>query len=459
MKMNSVLAAFGAGILLSLSSFAAGPLDDAVLHGETDRERAIEYAPGETMTFTLSLQGARAFPEGAYFVNWTRTGDDGKSESGRVDATTLPLVIRTSLDKPGFVRIEAFVTDAKGRVYRKSFTGDSTTPEGKVAMNRFERTDKRVFFDGGAGVQPEKLAALPEPKDFDACWARQWERLAKVPMKADRIELESPNPNARLYAIEIACAGTHPVTGYLSIPKAAEKGAKFPARIGFSGYGYRKDHPSLFPPKVVSDQIITLSIDAYGAKLPAFGADEAYYRAYAWEIGSNGYSYGFDPKQNEDPETAFFNGMVLRVKRGLQYLKSLPEWDGKDLRAEGGSQGGLQTIWAAGCGEGVIRADSNITWCCDLGGETVGRNRGGWYVHWVPALGYYDPVNFAKRIPATCLTTITRAGLGDYTCPPSGLAILYNNLTCPKRIKWVQGSTHGYVPSERHAEFTVEKGM
>ena len=41
---------------------------------------------------------------------------------------------------------------------------------------------------------------------------------------------------------------------------------------------------------------------------------------------------------------------------------------------------------------------------------------------------------------------ITRAGLGDYTCPPTGIVAFWNNLACPRRIVWVQGSTHGYVP-------------
>ena len=33
-------------------ALADGELDSAVLHGETDKERAIDYQPGETMTFT-----------------------------------------------------------------------------------------------------------------------------------------------------------------------------------------------------------------------------------------------------------------------------------------------------------------------------------------------------------------------------------------------------------------------
>ena len=73
----------------------------------------------------------------------------------------------------------------------------------------------------------------------------------------------------------------------------------------------------------------------------------------------------------------------------------------------------------------------------------------GWYIPWVDALGYYDAVNFAKRIPQSCQVTIPRAGLGDYTCPPMGLAKLYNAIhKGNKSICWVQGSQHGYTPPE-----------
>ena len=453
-------------LMLVLSATAAcglfaGPFDKAVLHGDANKVRAIEYAPGEEMTFTLSLQGAEKVADGEYFVAWNRFGDDGQTTGGKVDVNKLPLVVKTKLDKPGFVRVRAVVVDKKDKVYRKQFVGDTTTPEGKAAMNRFERTDKRVFFDGGAGVQPEKLVSYPEPKDFDAFWAKQGERLKLVPIKADRIELPCANPNARIYAVQVACAGLRPVTGYLSVPKVAEKGAKFPARLETHGYnGDRCNHGA---PTWARDNEIVLNINAHGLKLPAFGATEADTKALRWEVRSHDRTYAFDPQQNADPEVAYFNGMVLRVKRALQYLKTLPEWNGKDLIASGGSQGGLQTIWAAGCGEGLTRAESGITWCCDM--YTSGKLRldpknglasDGWYIPWTEALGYYDAANFAKRIPKTCLTIITRAGLGDYCCPPTGLAKLYNNMTCPKQINWVQGSTHGYVPPEKHQAFSLE---
>ena len=166
---------------------AAGELEDAVLHGETDKARAIDYKPSETMTFTLQLQGVKSIPPDTYFISWTRTGDDGKIEKGKSPASlTEPLVIKTKLDKPGFVRIEALIVDKNGKAYRKSFRGDPNTPEGKKALNAWERKDKRVFFDGGAGVEPETLQSVPEPKDFDAFWARRRARLAKVPLVAEK---------------------------------------------------------------------------------------------------------------------------------------------------------------------------------------------------------------------------------------------------------------------------------
>ena len=428
-------ASFGAAL------FAAGELDGAVLHGETDKARAIDYAPGETMTFTLALQGAKPFAEGAYFIQWRRSGDDGVVEEGKESASK-PFVYRTKTDKPGFVRLTAYVVDKDGK--------------------RYEKKKKRVFFDGGAGVQPEKLVSHPEPADFDAFWAKQYARLDRVPMKPELVELPCGNPKARSYAVQVPCAGLRPVTGYLTVPKAVDAGAKFPCRLETHGYsGDRCQHDA---PGWARDNEIVLNINAHGQKLAAFGATEADRKMLRWEIRSNGHTYAFDPAQNADPETAYFNGMVLRVKRALQYLKTVKGWDGKTLIASGGSQGGLQTIWAAGCGEGVTRAESGITWCCDM--YTSGKLRtdpalklagDGWYIGWTDAMGYYDAANFARRIPKTCHTFITRAGLGDYCCPPTGLAKMWNNMTCPKKIHWVQGSTHGYVPPEKHQEFTLEE--
>ena len=428
-----------------------GVLDGAWIKGTTDKD-PITYRSGEKMVFTLSFEGVEgAIPEGEYFLDWKRSGDDGLVETGKLAVTGAPFTYETKIDRPGFVRIQANMVDKDGKRYVKKFTGDATTPEGKAAMNRFERQNKAVFFDGGAGADIESLRTEPEPKDFDAFWAKQFARLDKVPIKDERVEIKCANPKARLYAIRIDCAGLRPVTGYLSIPKAVEEGKTFPARL--ETHGYSGDRCYHVTPSSARDNEIVLNINAHGLKLVEFGATEADTKALRWEIRSHDCSYAFDPKQNADPEVAYFNGMVLRVKRGLQFLKTVKGWNGKDLIASGGSQGGLQTIWAAACGEGVTRAESGITWNCDM--YTNGKLRkdsslklaaDGWYIPWVDALGYYDAAIFGKRIPKSCRTVITRAGLGDYCCPPTGLAKLWNNIPGNKEIHWVQGSQHGYVP-------------
>ena len=69
-----------------------------------------------------------------------------------------------------------------------------------------------------------------------------------------------------------------------------------------------------------------------------------------------------------------------KVKRGKfattffrEYLKTRPEWNGKDLAACGGSQGGLQASWAAALVKGVSEVRLEVPWCCDLGGREVCR--------------------------------------------------------------------------------------
>lgn len=449
MKGRAFAIATMASFCALLSS--AGVLDKAWIKGTTDKN-PLSYRQGEEIVFTLELMEVEGdIPKGEYFLSWKRSDDYGKVESGEFPLANRPFTYKTSLDRPGFVRLEAYVIDKNRKRFEKKFTGDASTPEGRRAMNAFERARKNVFFDGGAGVEPERLTLSEdgEPRDFDEFWARQFARLDKVPIRDERVEVKCSNPKVRIFAVRIDCAGLRPVTGYLSTPKAVDEGKTFPCRLETHGYsGNTCVHNA---PSRARDDEIVLNINAHGLKLTEFGATEADAKALAWEIRSYGSTYAFDAKQNADPEVAYFNGMVLRVKRALQYLKMAKGWNGKDLFASGASQGGLQTIWAAACGEGVTRADSGITWCCDMAmnNERIAKKASGdgWYIRWVPGVAYYDAVVWAKRIPESCRTNITRAGLGDYCCPPMGLAKLWNAIPGNnKSIHWVQGSEHGYVP-------------
>ena len=449
MKKYAAAGMFVAVAFVSLCAMADA-VDGVWLRVTTDKD-PLSYKAGEDAVFTVEPVGVDGVvPEGQYTYKWERSDDYGNFQTGTVKFDGKPLVYRTTLDKPGFVRLRVNVIGPDGEVVRRKFNGDTTTPEGLAAFYKFNEPGDDIFFDGGAGFDVDSLAAPEEPADFDEFWKRQFARLAKVPIKCDRVAVAINNDNARMWAVRIDCAGLRPVTGYLSVPTAVYEGKTFPCVLDM--HGYNGDYCLHCRSDWAPDDLIYLNINAHGLKLEEFGATEADTKALRWEIRSHDNTYAMDKEQNMDPEVAYFNGMVLRIKRALQFLKTVEGWNGKDIQSWGGSQGGLQSIWAAACGEGVTYAKSEVTWGCDMRmNDARLENKAStdnWYVPWADGLGYYDAVTWGKRIPSTCLVEIPRAGLGDYTCPPMGVAKLYNAITAPKKIVWVQGSEHCYVPPE-----------
>ncbi|MDD3154473.1 MAG: acetylxylan esterase [Victivallaceae bacterium] len=400
--------------------------DKADLRGTTDKN-PLSYKTGDDVTFTVKLDYTGVQPGKSYFIDWKRTGDDGKTLQGRVPYVMgQPLVLKDKFTQPGFIRIYARLLDKNGR----------------QVMHLYQKQQRPIFFDGGAGADVDQLRTSPEPADFSLFWDRQKAKLAAVPVKYTMTKLPDRCANGvDVYAVRIDCAGSRPVTGYLQIPANAQP-KSLPVEVGFHGYSA---NPNSYqkPPKGGPTHQIRFTINAHGYEL---GKDAAYAKAFFDATRSNGQGYAFDPKQNSDPETAYFNGMALRVMRALEFVKTLPQWHGKTLAVSGGSQGGLQSLWAAGLDQDVTQCNVSIPWCCDLAGATKQKRlRADWRIPYVPALDYYDAANHAKRIK--CPVIISRAGLGDYVCPPSGITAMYNNLKCPKQIIYVQGSQHGYNPN------------
>lgn len=397
------------------------------LRGET--EKAF-YAVDEEITFTIHIDKLTGVSETSpLHLLWTCRGDDGQTLQGMKKIVSVdPVIIRTKLKKPGFVWLRAILADEKG--------------------NPLKQGKKKIVFDGGAGAEVEKLASVLEPTDFDAFWNRQKERLAAVPMGTPVMKkFVRANDPMEVYSISIPCAGARPVTGYVRIPRNAAPGSQ-KVLIWFHGYGVSPHVPNW---KAVD--YIEVSINAHGFEL---ARSNAYYKNFSQSIMSNGKRYAFDPVQNSDPEQAYFNGMALRVMRSLEFVRTLPQWNGRDLTVFGSSQGGMQAVWAAALDHTVTRCEIEVPWCCDMAGRKSFGRIGGWFPPYVPALEYYDPVHAAKRIPVSCQVVINRVGLGDYTCPPSGITVLYNNITAPKKISYYQGSTHGSVPKKTQI-FIFEK--
>ena len=398
--------------------------------------------------------------------------------SVKADAVTgVGLVETVAMDQPGMLRITADIADAEGNLLRGYRTGYS-----KVMLQG------AVLIDAG-----DIGTAVQEPEDFDQFWA---ESIALLP-SADLVglrEVEVPeNKNMfKAYEVYVNCYGLESDTksgetftaGYLALPKNATKGS-LGISVNFQGQGL-----SPIEPRYV-DNFITFNCLAHSVDLAELityktennpGGKSDYYNHFlnlaeddkaTW--GED--TYGMSPTVNADREKVYYRQMLLRdyqaVEFLLKYFSSTSEateydgidistwtglWNGTTVSVNGGSQGGFQAIGVAALHPAVTSLSASIPWLCDIGAGTT-KDPVGTYIGsgnrpaYAAGLDYVDSAFLAKRI--TCKTEIT-AGLGDPTCPPSGVMAMYNNLTNgksvqdgPYTLKFTQSMVHGWASAEK----------
>lgn len=384
------------------------------------RQPAVDYKPGEQIVFDVQLL-EDGQPVTGKKIKWDRSGDDGVTDNGIADSDEV-FSVTTSSEQPGFIRLRLAAVDAEG-----------------TALQNGKR---KVTHTAGAAVNPELFTVAEEPADFDAFWQKQKDRLAEVEMvELERVPVDSKQTGIVTYDIKVSSAGGKPVSGYLSMPENA-KDKSLPLHVVFFGYGV---YPIGSQSGMARDRIV-LAINAHG--MPN-GQPREYYTAL-----SNGElkNYAFNQKENENPETTYFNGMMLRALRALEYGKSLPQWNGKKLTVSGHSQGGMQAAVVAGLDADVTDCAANQPWMCDVGGAAMGHLRGGWHIRPTEALLYYDPVYHVRRFDGNLKLD---AGLGDYVCPPSGMAAMHNNTKGPSKITYTQSA--GHTGSVRGEQFVHKK--
>ena len=131
--------------------------------------------------------------------------------------------------------------------------------------------------------------------------------------------------------------------------------------------------------------------------------------------------------------------VYLGLVRAIDFLASLPEWDGRNMAVQGGSQGGALSLVAAALDSRVTQCVVNHPALADMAAYSE-KGRTGGYPHFnkmqglltqnnIKTLSYYDVVNFARHI--TCPVYMTW-GYNDNTCPPTTSYAVWNTLSCPK---------------------------
>ena len=419
-------------------AFAAAAADHCKIKVAFDKKDAV-YRKGETIT--LSIQ---------YFRN------------KKADSTPVRVIVRSQdgsekihiLDK-----VQNFTMKAEQSPYAYQFVVSALTPDKKDVQIGADK--RKVYATIGCVIDPQDYRpGFTEPADFDQFWDKVKADLAKIPVKelerkeievknsmlkdapnyfAFRIPPAMPSPAAlegkfKCWDVKVACEGA-PVSGYLTMPaNAAPK--SLPAIVSFHGA------PGGSARMAFADGVIRFDVNPHGFEN---GHPREYYKKL---FATTHRAYQYRKAGNRDQ--FYFRGMFLRVKRALDYVKSLPEYDGRTLIVVGNSQGGAQSLAAAGLDPDVKLVYASVPALCDHGGVLVNR-RAGWprlipvkkgkptRPDMVAALPYYDAAFFAKRIKAEAYLT---TGLMDTTCSSTSVFCAYNNIPGKKHITIMPSHAH-----------------
>jgi len=412
----------------SLEEAARGSYDGVYFAGYTNKD-ALSYAVGEEIQTEIYLIYKGETVSVPYFY-YTVEGEDGQPlTEGYAYGAAGHFTVRAKMDTPGCVLITAYMCDENKQ---------------KIHTN--------VVYRGGAAAGASEITVAGKiPEDLADYWGKVFDQCCGTDIALLRFE-EVPvskfsyNPNKwEVYLFEIDCGDGMISTGYITYPRDA-KDVKLQVRL--KGYGNTRAATPWFREGFATAEILAHSyhMDDPNPPYPPV-------------------RYGFDPEENKHPDTVYFHGMFVRNIMGVRLLKAFAgdsrygslllngevipgreAWqEGEDFFAIGGSQGGFQAIAYCAMDSDVTDVSIELPWFCDIGGQTIGRYKGLLKPDYTDALMYYDTCAMATLIEKDVTVDIT-AGLGDRTCPPSGILALYNALNCTKSLKAFQNVDHSYTP-------------
>jgi len=159
----------------------------------------------------------------------------------------------------------------------------------------------------------------------------------------------------------------------------------------------------------------------------------------------------------DDRDRYYYKRVYLGCVRAIDFIFSLPEFDGSNLAVTGGSQGGALSIITTGLDSRVKFLAALYPALCDLTGYLNGR-AGGWPHMFaeqnkafnvkkdkIETSKYYDVVNFARLVKVPGYYSW---GYNDVTCPPTSMYSAYNVIQAPKTLTLFEETGHWNYPEE-----------
>ena len=291
--------------------------------------------------------------------------------------------------------------------------------------------DKTYEHHVKVGFSPEQLKPYTKnPADFDSFWKANIDEARETPLTVS----SEPAPEYSTDKVEVALLKIrtdrrHAIYAYLQKPKDSSQ--KYPVVLTPPGAGIKTIKN--VNPDYAEQGMIRLMMEIHGID-PKLSDSQFQEITTAFDY-ENGYlTNGLDCRDNY-----YMKHVYVACVRALDYLTSLPEWDGKNVFVQGGSQGGALALITAGLDRRVTACVANHPALSDMAGYAEQERTGG-YPHLnriknmltpekIHTLQYFDVVNFARRIQCPVYMTW---GYNDNVCPPTTSYTVWNLITAPK---------------------------
>ena len=367
-------------------------------------------------------------------------------EKAKVEVTLCKYGIPQNVEVTYEIGQDMLPATQKGKVMLKN--GRATIDMGTMKKPGFLDLRMKAAVDGKTYAHHVKVGFSPEllkpytknPADFDDFWtaniekARREVKSEKLLVKSERAEKYCTD-DVDCYLIKLHTDRHHSVYGYLTMPKAKgqKPTAKYPVVLCPPGAGIKTIKEPMRNHYYAKNGFIRLEMEIHG--LHPEMTTEQFGEISAAFSGENGYlENGLDHRDNY-----YMKHVYVACVRALDYLCSLPDWDGRNVFVQGGSQGGALSLITAGLDQRVTGCVANHPALSDMAGYAETGRTGG-YPHLnrenqmltpakIETLQYYDVVNFARRIKCPVYMTW---GYNDDVCPPTTSYIVWNLITAPK---------------------------
>ena len=260
------------------------------------------------------------------------------------------------------------------------------------------------------------------------------------------------------YELYLKAPGPCHASGFISLPKSA-KPHSLPLTISFDGYS------AYAPMPVYSDNEIRMHSTHHGYEMAM--PSKGYYFTLSRGGILASYGRGVDAPNADykDINDCYMTYLHLRNLQMLRFatdpalsgfIENLHEYWNGEVKFIGGSMGGYQTVFTSALSTllkkrsapfTVIYAGASVPAFCNLAGSLDGRIATA-LTQYCDGMDYYDAALVAQFVEGPL--EVQRSALGDESCPTSSILAMFNSLpkTIEKKIKFLQNSSHGYIPDE-----------